>query len=42
MAVTRLICQAFPAYKIHELHHLPVAEPMQTMQLLEEIRKARS
>ena len=42
MYLAGLICQAFPAYKFHELRHLPVAELMQTMQLMDEVRKARA
>ena len=40
--LTRLICQAFPAYKLHELRDLPTMEIMQAMELAEIGKKVRS
>ena len=37
-----VICQAFPAYKLHEVKGLPAREILQAMQLLKLAREAQS
>lgn len=34
------ICRTFPAYRLHELHDLPVAELLWAIELLDAERKA--
>ena len=34
------ICRTFPAYRLHELHDLPVAELLRAIELLDAEQKA--
>ncbi len=37
-----IICQTFPAYKLHELRDIPAGELMQAMVLLDTARRVNS